>query len=132
MEEINKAVNVSTGKANASALIKRDARFAIPRADIYETSEAFVVELDVPGTTKESMSITVHEGTLDIHAPVALPRQEGVEYLHREHDSDGFRRSFNLGDGVDQSRIDARYDSGVLVITLAKSERVKPREITIH
>lgn len=125
-------MNTNTRVGNGTAVVKREARYVAPLADIYETRDAYVVELDLPGASKDSVRITVEDNTLAVQAEVPPAYIDGAVLIHREHDTDGFRRSFNLGDGIDQENIDASFEHGVLVLKLAKSERAKPRDISIR
>jgi HSP20 family protein len=129
---------------NSDALIKRDAavsgvaqpdpwgRSVAPAADIYETDDAFVVLLDMPGAAKETISVTVERETLTVKAPAIGRHGSGATLLYQEIDNGSYLRLFTLGEGVDAGKIDAQYDAGVLAVKVYKSEAVKPRPISIR
>ena len=106
--------------------------YRIPAADVYETSEAYILMLDLPGATRDSISLTLEKGEMRVKADVdPLHTQEGTLLLSEIGDS-GFFRVFSIGDGIDTGNVDARYEQGVLTVKLLKSENVKPREIHIN
>ena len=131
MSESRNAVTVDNGEKKSTAVVKRESRYVVPLADIFETNDAFIVNLDLPGASKETVKITVAHDTLDIRADIVPTHIDGAVMLHREHDTDGYHRAFNLGDGVNHEKINASFEQGILTVTLFKAERAKPREINI-
>ncbi len=106
--------------------------FRVPAADVYETSEAYILMLDLPGATRDAISLTLEMGEMRVKADVSsLHNQEGTLLLS-EIAGSGFFRVFSIGDGIDTGNVDARYEQGVLTVKLFKSENVKPREIHIN
>jgi len=107
-------------------------QYRVPAADVYETSEAFVLMLDLPGARRESISLTLEKGEMRVRAEVEpLHRQEGTLLLD-ELQGTGFYRAFSIAEGIDTGNVDARFEQGVLTVKLFKSEDVKPREIHIN
>jgi len=105
--------------------------FITPFADVYETPEAFVLMVDMPGATKESINVSMERGTLVVKAPVEPYHKKNAVLLFNELRTSSYYRVFNLGDGVDRDNVDAQFEQGVLAIKLFKSEELKPREIHI-
>ena len=103
-----------------------------PAADIYETPDAYVVMMDMPGALKESINVTIQEGTLAVKGHSAPTHHDEGAVLVRELRPVRYERSFTIGEGVDRNNVDARYEEGVLTVKLLKHESVKPREITVH
>ena len=99
--------------------------------DIFETEEGFVVTGEIPGVTKGGVSIQVADNELTISGrfQIGLDGEEHVTF--REIPGADYRRSFTLSDAVDREKISANLNDGVLTVHLAKSEKVKPREIQI-
>jgi HSP20 family protein len=104
----------------------------VPGADVYETADAYMVMLDLPGARKETISLVLQEGELRMKAdsPVTAP-EEGT-LIRNELPPGGYARAFALGEGIDLSNVDARFENGVLTVKLFKTGEHKPREITIH
>src|SRR3954451_18928930 len=100
--------------------------------DVSETEDAFVVEASLPGIKPQDVQITVHGDTLTIRGESeAKEEKEGERWHLRERRFGSFRRSLALATPVDPDRADARYEHGVLTLTLPKSETAKPRQIKI-
>ena len=118
-------------RGNTLPAVREGERFVTPSTDIFETPDAYVLMLDLPGATRESISLTAENGTLSIRARVEPVHRENATMLFKELKAPTYYRVFNLGDGIDRKNIEARYDEGVLTIKLFKKEDVKPREIEI-
>ncbi len=108
----------------------RATEFASPEVNIYETSEGYVLEAEMPGVNKEGLEITLEGNEITIVGHRHVAPLSG-EALFRESFRGDFRRVFELDPAIDTSRIAARMDQGVLTLTLPKSERVKPRKIKV-
>ncbi|MBK7257146.1 MAG: Hsp20/alpha crystallin family protein [Ignavibacteriae bacterium] len=106
-------------------------RCRIPTADVYETSDAFVVMLDLPGVQKEGISLLHEKGELKVRAVAPAGQPSDMKVLVREVRPATFFRTFTLGEGIDTGSIDARFESGVLTVKLLKSAASRSREITI-
>jgi len=103
-----------------------------PNADIYETPEAYVLSLDMPGARKEGISVTVEKGVLQVEADVADHHDKQAKILLQELSTASYARKFALGEGVDMTSVDAHYQDGILTIKLFKKPAIKPRTITIN
>jgi len=104
--------------------------YAIPRVDIMETKDAYRLEAEMPGVGKEGLEVSLDGNELTIlgrRSPSALT----AEYLYRESKPTDYRRVFELDPAIDTAKIGARMEQGVLILDLPKSERVKPRKVTI-
>jgi HSP20 family protein len=103
-----------------------------PSADIYETPEAYVLRLDLPGAKKETITLTMEKNVLEVSAGVEPHYDTGYTVLHRELLVTGYHRVFTLGDGIDRDSVDALFEDGVLTVKLFKTSETKPKTITIH
>ena len=106
------------------------------RTDIRELDGKYVLEAELPGFSKEDISLDVKDGILTISAEHRENREEKDErgnYLRRERRYGSFTRSFDIT-GIDESGITAAYQNGVLELTLPKSQPVIPeaRRIAIE
>jgi HSP20 family protein len=127
-----KTVATSTGKpARADREITRaQERYIQPPVDIYETPDGLVLLADLPGVEPNDLSVRLEDNTLTIQAkPKHLITAEPI---YREFELVNFFRQFELSDQVDQEKITARLNHGVLVLELAKAEKAKPRQITVQ
>jgi len=102
----------------------------IPYVDIIEDADAITLVADLPGVKKENLDIDVREGVLTLTATVE-PASENWRSVYREYDIGGYSRRFTLGERIDQEKISAKLDNGVLTLALPKAEKAKPRKIEI-
>ncbi|RLK48957.1 Hsp20/alpha crystallin family protein [Microbacterium telephonicum] len=99
--------------------------------DLYRDGDHYVLTADLPGVDPGSVDIDVDGQLLTIRAERTLPSGDGVKWITREREAASFLRQLNLGQGVDTERISARYDNGVLSVTIPVSEKAKPRKIDV-
>jgi len=133
MNTMSSNSNTATVRQDTTALMRRpDPVVTItPLADIYETADAFVVMLDMPGATKESISIMMDGSSLVVKGAVTAIYRENASLLCNECAIGSYQRSFNLSDGINRENVEAHYENGVLTLKLFKKEELKPREIRI-
>jgi HSP20 family protein len=103
----------------------------VPRADIYETSEAIVVVADVPGVDEESLDITLENSTLTIIGYVEPMQPEGQRLAHAEYRVGDYERAFTLSDQIDRDGIQATIKDGVLRLVLPKVKEAQLRKIPV-
>lgn len=103
--------------------------------DIREDADHIYVEADLPGFKKEEVEITLENQTLTIMAQrgerLEKPQGEQAEWLLNERRYSRFLRSFTLPPTVDEQKVEARLEDGVLMITLTRREETKPRKIQV-
>lgn len=104
----------------------------VPAVDIEETPERLVVRAEVPGMKAEDLDVRVENGTLTIAGERKFETERGDRHFHRVERSYGrFSRSFTLPTTISTEEVDARYENGVLELTMKKREEAKPRRIEI-
>ena len=104
----------------------------LPPVDIHETDDAFILEADLPGLTKEDISLSVVEDRITLKG--SRKREENhVEkgYRRYERAEGAFERSFRIDGGIDAAKVEARFENGVLTVRLPKPEESKPRQIEV-
>lgn len=105
-------------------------RSTVPAVNIKETDEKFNVSLAAPGLTKEDFKINVEDGVLSISTERKEEKNESNErYTRREFTYTSFKRSFNLPEQVEPSKISAAYENGILSIDLPKVAEEKQKNI---
>jgi HSP20 family protein len=103
-----------------------------PAIEVKETTDSFVLKADVPGVDEKDLDVAVHNGTLTVSGSrAAEQRKDGESYALYERQYGSFSRSFALPEMADGERIDAKLESGVLTLTIAKRAEAKPRKISI-
>jgi HSP20 family protein len=104
-----------------------------PAVDIHETDDGFVIKAELPGVSKDDVSIEVHQNTLTLRGQRKHESAVKNERYHRVERTYGtFQRSFVLPAMVDQDKVQATYKDGVLELHLPKSEAAKPKRIAIN
>jgi HSP20 family molecular chaperone IbpA len=107
------------------------ARVFLPTADIYETHDALIVILEMPGVEKTNVNVRVEEGILHVEGRLDLTKYQGLQPLYTEYNIGHYARSFQLSSKIDQGNIEAALKDGVLSLTLAKVQEAKPRTINV-
>jgi HSP20 family protein len=107
------------------------ARVFLPTADIYETDDALNVVLEMPGVEKNSVDIRVEDGILKIEGRLDFSKYQGLQPLYTEYNVGHYSRSFRLPGRIDQNKIAAELEDGVLSLVLPKVEEAKPRTIQV-
>ena len=116
---------------NGGSTVDSEASWA-PRADVHESDESFLIQLDVPGIDKNDIKVKFEDNTLIVSGERKYEnKQEEKNYRHVERVYGSFTRTLKLPKDVDAQKIAANYKNGVLEITLPKAEEVKPKEIEI-
>ena len=126
MKAVAQRENNQAVKANPAA----ERPYLAPEVNIFETKDAYVLEAEMPGVSKDGLEITLEGSVLTLvgHRSDQTPTGEAV---YRESRPVDYRRVFELDPAIDADKINARVDQGVLTLTLPKAERVKPRKIAV-
>tara|TARA_Y100000385_G_scaffold191361_1_gene197880 strand:+ start:1111 stop:1584 length:474 start_codon:yes stop_codon:yes gene_type:complete len=105
---------------------------AYPKCNIIDTAEDVQVIAEIPGLTKDEVNIKVESGVMTISGKQAFASKDmEVKYIRRELKHSSFKRSFELGDTLDPSKISANFENGILNITIPKKEESLPKTIDI-
>lgn len=113
-----------------SIATRDDTLYIAPPVDIFETEDALIVVVDLPGVDKDGVDIHVEDGILTIKGKANY--RPTANLLREEFKLQGYYRQFQLSDEVDQNKISAESKNGVLTITLAKAEKSKPKQIKVN
>jgi HSP20 family molecular chaperone IbpA len=100
-----------------------------PQVDIYENNEEILLYADMPGLSKEDISINLENGKLFLSGRRQLVSSGSV--LFEEFGEVEYSRTFSVPQGIDMGKVNAELKEGVLRLHLPKSEAVKPRQIQI-
>ena len=138
-------VNVFDTLFNDDFLKKVDAGLTVwngttPAVNIKEDADAYALLVAAPGYEKGDFEIKVEEDTLLLSTvtkevvpaetadaeEAAAPAKEVATYTRREFNYGAFKRSFNLPETVDSTKITANYVNGILTISIPKKEEAKP------
>ncbi|MDM8539157.1 Hsp20/alpha crystallin family protein [Desulfobacterales bacterium HSG17] len=118
-------------EAPASAELTKPGPVFTPAVDIFETDLEIVLLADMPGVTPETLDIDLRENTLTLSGEVGSVEHKEENEILTEYEIGKFHRQFSLSEVIDQEKIDANLNNGVLRLLLPKVEKVKPRKITV-
>jgi HSP20 family protein len=101
------------------------------RLDAYRIDDTFYIDIDLPGVDPASIDVTVDRKVLTVRAERKRPEQEGLRMLVAERPMGTVTRQVFLSDNLDTDRLEARYDNGVLTLSIPVLETAKPRKIEV-
>ncbi len=106
--------------------------FQVP-TDVFHSEDKLVIRMDLPGVKPDEVDVTVQENVLVINGTRQFP-YDGykVRFLRRGTFYGDFAQRVQLGKGLDVERIAARYDNGVLELTVPYAEEIQPRKVSIE
>ena len=131
-----KGVDLMMGDLLVSGLgeLSRSSTY-VPDMNIEENNKGFNVSIDIPGVSKDQVSLTYSKGKLTVSGNRTLNHEKNKNnYIFNDSQYGAFRRSFDLKAEVDHNKIKASFLDGVLNIFLPKCKRAKPlvKEISIN
>jgi HSP20 family protein len=103
----------------------------IPAVDILENQNEIMILADMPGVDGKDVEIDLANDVLTIRGVLSLVEDEKEVPVYREYNWGDYFRQFMLAEIVDQQKIAAKMDNGVLRLTLAKKEKAKPKKIQV-
>ena len=103
----------------------------LPNTDIYETETALIVVLEMPGVEKTNVEVAVEGGVLKVSEQIDFSKYEGLQPIYTEYNIGHYARSFRLSSKIDQTKIEAQMNDGVLSLVLPKVAEAKPRAISV-
>ena len=105
-------------------------QFVAPSASVLEEGDGYVLQVEMPGVSKEGVEISIENNELTIIGRRSLPTVQGT-LIHHESRRENYRRTFELDPSINSDKISAKVDQGVVTLTLPKAEHVRPRKISV-
>ncbi|MEW5722411.1 MAG: Hsp20/alpha crystallin family protein [Thermodesulfobacteriota bacterium] len=102
----------------------------VPAVDIFESEEGMTLLADMPGVSKENLTVDLKENTLTLRGRVEPPGDQ-ARVIYREYEVGDYFRQFSLSEAIDQENITAALKDGVLTLYLPKARPARPRRIDI-
>lgn len=103
-----------------------------PAVDIFENEASITVLADMPGVRPGDIDVDLRESVLTLTGRVASPDGAKEADVFSEYQTGTFFRQFTLSEAIDQAKIDAKLNDGVLRLELPKVEKARPRQITVR
>jgi len=103
----------------------------LPAVNIKEDKDGFEVDLSAPGLSKDDFKIELNNHLLTISSEKKVENEtkEGQQFTRREFSYQSFSRSFNLPESVEGEKIVAKYENGILSVSIPKKEEAKPKPV---
>ena len=101
----------------------------VPKVNVKEDENQFSIDMAAPGMKKEDFQVKVHNNLLTIasESKQESENEEEGKYTRREYAYHSFQRSFTLPNSADGEKIEAKYEDGVLKLSIPKKEEAKPK-----
>jgi HSP20 family protein len=135
LEDVNSRLN---RLFNRSALTREEGKEAMlafdwaPSVDITESNEEFLIKAELPGVNKDDVKVDIENGVLRIQGERKQEKEEKGKKFHRVERSYGsFLRTFALPTNIEETKLQAQYKDGVLVVHLPKSAAAKPKTVEV-
>lgn len=106
--------------------------FYRPPSDFFAFDDRLEIHADVPGATPEGISLTIDDGVLTVEARVEQRYPENARWVQGEFGVGDYRRSFRLGEDVDQEAVTATCRDGVLTIVLPKRTARRAQRVQVR
>jgi HSP20 family protein len=106
-------------------------RSAGARLDAYRIDDTFYIDIDLPGVDPASIDVTVDRKVLTVRAERKRPEHDGLRLLVAERPMGTVTRQVVLSDDLDTDRLEARYDNGVLTLSIPVIEKAAPRKFEV-
>ncbi|MBR9852978.1 MAG: Hsp20/alpha crystallin family protein [Algicola sp.] len=101
---------------------------SVPAVNIKDNTEGFELELAVPGMKKDDFTVEIDNDVLTISSEMKTENEESKDnYTRKEFSYSSFKRAFTLPETVDGSKIDAKYEDGILKLILPKKQEALPK-----
>jgi len=105
--------------------------YVMPPVNIYETTQAYILEAEMPGVDKNGLEVTLEGNEITLLGRRQVEKVSGEQLLRERNEAD-YRRVFELDPTLNTSKISARIEQGLLTLTLPKSAQQQPRRITVN
>ncbi len=121
------------GWFRSPAVLRREETAKMPAIDVSENEGAYLVKAELPGVAREDLNVTINDGVLTINAERKEEKKDEKDgrVIRQERYYGKFVRSLRLGSDIDEGRIEAEYENGVLNLSLPKTAEVKPRKVDV-
>lgn len=107
-------------------------KYFIPAVDIFESEGEVTVVAEMPGVTAEGIDVTLEDDVLTIRGRKDEAELPGGRILLQEYETGNYQRRFTVAETIDQEKIKATVNNGMLRVVLPKTEPAKPKKIEVR
>jgi len=120
-----------TGRSANVAKTAGEQATMLPPVNVIEDSAGITLIADMPGVSKEKLSLQVEADALTIEGEVCLSVPEGMDATHVEVSLPRYRRVFTLSKELDSEKVTAEFNQGVLTLRIPKAAHAQPRKVEV-
>ena len=105
------------------SLLEDYRKTSIMNTDIIEKENGYELQIDLPGVKKEDIKIEMNKNLINISVSISKSSdEENTKYIRKERFTGEIKRSFNIGEDIDEDNINASFENGILYLNLPKKE----------
>ena len=105
------------------SLLEDYRKTSIMNSDIIEKENGYELQIDLPGVIKEDIKIEMNKNLINISVSISKSSdEENKKYIRKERFTGEIKRSFNIGEDIDEDNINASFENGILYLNLPKKE----------
>ena len=131
MNENKEIISVEeTSKQSIDEMLRTE-NYITPLVDIFEQADEFVLTANMPGISRRSIQVKIDDKSLVLFGKIDYTEAVNMKYILNENEIGNYYRQFNISDTIDETKIEAKYDNGQLVVRLPKHDKAKLRTINI-
>lgn len=119
-----------TNSQSIDELLKTE-NYVTPLVDIVEMQDDFILTANMPGISRNKIQVKVDDKSLVLFGKINYSEAINKKYILNENEIGNYYRQFNISNTIDETKIEAKYDNGKLVVTLPKHDKAKLRSIEI-
>lgn len=106
-------------------------KYFVPAVDIFETDKQVTVTAEMPGVSGEGVDISLEDDVLTIRGSKQPEEQTDARILLQEYETGHYLRRFTVSEAIDQEKIEASMNDGLLTVVLPKTTPAQPRKIEV-
>jgi len=131
MNDSKEIVSVEETNNQSIDELLRNENYITPLVDIFEITDEFVLTTNMPGISRKNIQVKVDDKLLVLFGKIDYTDAVNKKYILNENEIGNYYRQFNISDAIDETKIEAKYDNGQLVVRLPKHDKAKLRTISI-
>jgi len=131
MNENKEIISVEETNNQSIDELLRTENYITPLVDIFEMPDAFILTANMTGISRKNIQVKVDNKSLVLFGKIDYTEAVNKKYILNENEIGNYYRQFNISDAIDETKIEAKYDNGQLVVSLPKHDKAKLRTINI-
>ena len=129
---MNESKEVATRQPEAVQRERRPEIVLRPPTDIFEDADGITLQMDVPGASRERLTLQASADRLDVEAEMQIEMPQGMEAIYGDVRSMRYQRTFALSSELDTGNVEASLKDGVLTLRIPKRAELRPRKIEVR